>query len=182
MNNNLDFVEKFSMILAKQGTVTSDRAKELKKLFHERSKPSFVNFLLEEGLVDRENLLNALSEYYQKPAFDVVGHFFDEHYVQMFPVQVMVRNLFVPLQREENVLVVVASDPNNQELLDIIGKYVSYDIRFNVGIARDIIDAAREFSDYSVTQYPEMLDFETQKEDIERNEVRRMILEEEEQD
>lgn len=182
MDKTHEFVEKISVILCKQGVISQDRAAELKKLFAGRSKPLFVNFLLEEGLLDKEDVLNALSVYYQKPAFDVVGHFFEEHYVQMFPVDVMVRNLFIPLERDNNVLVVVVSDPDNEELLEIIGNYVSYDIRFNVGIAQDIIDAVREFSDYAITEYPEMETVDRNEEEREANEVRNLALEEEEQD
>jgi hypothetical protein len=182
MKKSQDFVEKFSTILQKQGTISAKRAEEFKKLFKQRSKATFVDFLQEEGFVERKDLLNALSTYYEKPAFDVVGHFFDEHYVHMFPVDVMVRNVFIPLEREENVLVVVAGDPANEQLLPLIGNYVSYDIRFNVGLARDIIDAAREFSEYSIAEYPEMIDVGIKKEEQEANEVRRLVLEEEEQD
>ncbi|MGE0206848.1 MAG: hypothetical protein AB7R69_03275 [Candidatus Babeliales bacterium] len=168
--------------LLQQGSIKHDQAQAFKKLFEQSSQSSFADFLLEEDLISREKLLNALSQYYKKPAFDVVGHFFEEHYVQMFPVDVMVRNQFIPLEREENMLIVVASDPDNPELLSIIGNYVSYDVRFYVGLARDIIDAAREFSDYAVTEYPEMLDVDLHKEQEERNEVRNLSLEEEEQD
>ena len=177
-----NLAEGLSEILVKNNSISHDKAQSLKKLFYDRSKPAFVNFLLEQGLVPKSALLNALSEYYQKPAFDVVGHFFEQHYVQMFPVDVMVRNKFVPLKREENMLVVVASDPSNEELLVIIGKNVSYNIRFMVGIAKDIMDAAQEFSDYAVTQYPEMIEVDVKKEKIKRNEVRGLTLEEDEQD
>ena len=94
----------------------------------------------------------------------------------------MIRYKFIPLERDQNMLVVVASNPNDQELLKIIGDSVSYDVRFQVGLAQDIMDAAQEFSDYSVTQYPEMLDVYARKEKIKRNEVRGLILEDEEQD
>ncbi len=150
MEKREKLAERLSEILVKQNALSVDKAKALKKLFYDRSKPAFVNFLLEEGLVSRSALLNALSEYYQKPAFDVIGHFFEEHYVQMFPEQVMVRNMFVPLKRDQNMLVVVASDPSNSELLVVIGKYVSYDVRFMVGLAQDIMVAAREFSEYAI--------------------------------
>lgn len=177
-----DLAEGLSEILVKQNVITQEKAQALKKLFYESAKPIFVDFLLEEGLVARSDLLNALSEYYQKPAFDVVGHFFDEHYVQMFPELVMVRDRFIPLERDQNMLVVVASDPTNPELLDIIGKYVSYDVRFKVGIAQDIIDAVREFSGYAITQYPEEIDVDIKKEQQRRKEVRGELLEQEEED
>jgi hypothetical protein len=49
-------------------------------------------------------------------------------------------------------MVVVTSHPNNPELLLEIGKYVSYDIQFYVGIGLNICDAVKEFYDKSDTE------------------------------
>ena len=78
--NKKTFVERLVDIFVKRNTIAADKAPAIKKLFYDRSKPSFVNFLLEEDLLSREDILNALSDYYNVPAFDVEGYFFEHVY------------------------------------------------------------------------------------------------------
>jgi hypothetical protein len=92
----------------------------------------------------------ALTKYYQLEAIDVVGMLFDHNLLRKFPLDVMVRVGFIPHQQDGDVLEVIAARPQDSELLDIIGAYVSYDIVFTVGLYRDICDAAKEFYDESV--------------------------------
>ncbi len=66
------FVEGLTKILEKRNMVDAQEAQSLKNIFKGANKPNFDDFLLEEGLVDKDDLLNALAEYYQVPAFDIV--------------------------------------------------------------------------------------------------------------
>lgn len=139
-------------ILVELKTITAEDAIALIKSFHESDVDQFDDFLLSEGIIDEEKVLEALSKYYQVPSFDTVGYFFERHLVRMFPKDMLVRNEIIPLEVDENMMIVVASRPDNPDLLFEIGENVSYDIRFYVGIGRDIIDAAREFYDKSDTE------------------------------
>lgn len=152
MKASKPFVEGVVDILVRNKALAHDRAVALKKMFFDRSKIAFDTFLLEEDLVDRAQLLNALSEYFQLPAFDVTGHFFERHYLRMFPKDFLLRNIMIPLEEDEVTLIVVAGNPNDPELLSRIGEHVSYDIRFCVGLDADIIDAIQEFYDKSLTE------------------------------
>jgi len=152
MSKQQTFVDGLTDIFVKNNVVSADKAKAIKKLFWDRAKPQFVDFLLEEGLVSKSDLLNALSQYYKVPAFDVVGHLFKQHFVHMFPKDFLIRNKIIPLERDENFMVVIASDPGHAELLAKIGEHVSYDIRFNVGIAQDIRGAVESFYDMLIPQ------------------------------
>lgn len=75
-NKHETLVEELCAILQKKGAFNASEAQSIKKLFRERSQAAFDDFLLEEGLVRKEDLLVALSEYYQVPSFDVTGYFF----------------------------------------------------------------------------------------------------------
>lgn len=154
------FVEGLTKILVKRNIVPAKEAEALKKSFRDSPKPNFDEFLLDEGLVDKDDLLPALAEYYQVPAFDAVGYFFDHQLVRMFPKTFLRSNGIVPIERDQNMLIVLASDPSNPELLPLIGNYVSYDIQFRVGIRQDIYNAIQEFYDQSLTglDYDEGLD------------------------
>jgi len=154
MKNKETFVEKISSILMEQGTISSEESKALKKAFKESAKETFDNFLLEEGLVDEVNLLKALAQLYQVPGFDVIGYFFNTYLLRMFPENFLTRNACIPIEVDENIMVMVASEPDDMALLARIGEHVSYGIRFRVGIRRDIVSAAREFYNKPFTREP----------------------------
>ena len=145
------FVKGLTKILQKRKVISPDEAGALAEAFKGAEKPYFDDFLLEEGIVEKDDLLPALAEYYQVPAFDTVGYFFDHQLLRMFPKNLLFNKAIIPLERDENMLVMVASNPNDPNLLEDIGNHVSYDIRFNVGIRQDIMDAVQEYFAKSLT-------------------------------
>lgn len=165
------FAEKLTDILAQQGAITEDENKALEKVYKEADKGNFVHFLLDEGIVEETALLHALGTYYKVPAFDVVGYFFDHELLQKFPEEILITKAFIPLQKDENILVVVASKPDDSDLLLLIGDHVSYDIRFLVGIERDIVDMVRDFYEKSPTDVEVDIDSreERQMEKVEKS-------------
>ncbi|MGB8468036.1 MAG: hypothetical protein WCE21_03440 [Candidatus Babeliales bacterium] len=134
------------------------KATSIKQLFHDRSQNSFITFLLEEGLAERPTILTILSSYYQVPAMDVVGYFFDHELLLKFPKEVLLQNQIIPLEVDTNILMVIAARPDDQELLPLLGTYVSYDIQCMVGIGADIEEAIKEFYDESIETVPEDID------------------------
>lgn len=141
--------------LVEQGVIDQGSIAEIEKSFGPSSQQALDSFLLEEGLVEKDVLLKALAEYYQVPAFDVVGHFFDTNLLQKFPKGFLLRNAVIPLMVDENMLVVVANEPERSGLESELRGFVSYDINYRVGIARDICDAVKEYYDISVTEIPD---------------------------
>ncbi len=146
------FVDGITKVLKSRKIISADEAKALKKSFEGSSKPNFDDFLLEEGLVEKGDLLDALAQYYEVPAFDAVGYFFNHAQVLMFPKIFLRRNGIIPIERDQNMLIMLASNPKDSDLLVRIGNYVSYDIRFRVGIRQDILDAIEEFYDRSLAE------------------------------
>jgi len=159
----MSFEAGLLQILIRMHVISGEDALALEQAYHASDINQFDEFLLSEGIVDEENLLQALSEYYQVPAFDVVGYFFEHHYVHMFPKGVLLRNVMIPMEVEGNCMIVVASNPNNPELLVELGNYVSYDIQFYVGIGRHICDAVEEFSDKADTEISEDEDIDAEQ-------------------
>lgn len=150
-NQNIDYIDALCAILDARGILKHSDAEAIKKSFVERSEVTFEDFLLEEGMVSKEDLLAALGELHQTPYLDVIGEFFDHALVTMFPRDVLLRNMIIPYQRDGDILIVIAAYPRDPQLPEIIGQFVSYDVTFMVGIARDICDMAKEFYDSSLT-------------------------------
>lgn len=129
-----------------------EEARDLYKSFQDSEYEQFDDFLLQEGLVDRFDLLRALSAMYEVPYMDVTGYFFETQLLHQFPLGVLMRNAIIPYEQEGDILLIVAADPSNPDLLDLIGEHVSYDIVFNVGLYIDIVDAVRQYYDPSLTE------------------------------
>lgn len=145
-------VKELIEILIQQKKISSKEGHALEISFEQSNKDNFDDFLLQEGLIEREDLLDALSQLYQVPSFDAVGYFFDHHLLLMFPKPFLMSNHIIPIEHEDNIMVMCATNPADANLLPAIGEYVSYDIRFYVGIATDIDDAIEEFYDTALTE------------------------------
>lgn len=177
MEKKHTFVEKLTDILIKQGSITDKMGHDLKEQFYNRSKEAFDYFLLEEGLVSREDILKALSEYYQVPALDTevpvsagddTGYFFDHNLLMNFPEDFLVENVIIPVRIDQDILTILANEPDKPGLREKIGEYSSYVTEFRVGLKQDIIDAIREYYDESITYIDDITDSdEVEKEVIE---------------
>jgi hypothetical protein len=146
------FPQAITDILVKHQVLSAKQGSEVGKLFKDSEHEYFEEFLIGEGFADDVNVLRALGQYYQVPAVDVVGHFFEHDLLHQFPKEFLLQNGMVPLLVDEDTLVMIVADPADQELLPKIGQFVSYDIAFNVGLRRHICDAVKEFYDESLTQ------------------------------
>jgi type IV pilus assembly protein PilB len=176
MDNN--FEVSFLRVLVDLKFITAEDAVKLLAAYNESDVDQFDEFLLSEGIIDTENLLEALSQYYQVPSFDAKGYFFERHLLHMFPKDMLLRYEIIPMQVDENMMIVVAATPDNPDLLFEIGEYVSYDIRFYVGVARDICDGIEEYYDKADTEVDE--DEDIREEQLLRSEF--MHLEDEDGD
>lgn len=152
MAHEPSFVDDITAILIRNKIIDQKEQTAIHDAFKKRSPERFDYFLLDEGLVEAEDLLAALSEYYQVPSFDVVDYLFERRLLHLFPKDFLLRHAIIPAELEDEVLIVVAANPRNQNLLEEIGAFVSYDIRYNVGLHRDICDAVKEFYDRSLTE------------------------------
>lgn len=151
MEKRETFAQGLCDVLVRQRVVSESESRALARAFKNSEKENFDDFLLEEGLIDESALLRALGQYYQLPAVDVTGYFFDTQLLRNFPKDFLLRNRIIPLEVEDDFMTIVASDPDNPDLLSAIGAYTSEDIQFRVGLGRDISDAVKEFYDKSPT-------------------------------
>jgi len=157
--------EALTRILASSGVISPIVGEQLAQLFEDSTKEDFTDFLLEEGFVEKGDLLEALSKHYQVPWFDVEGYFFDHDLVHRFPKGFLLRNNIIPVEidNDENMLLMVTSEPDNDELLPLIGEWGSWDIQFNVGLKRHINDAAKEFHEAAVNEVQEDEDWQAER-------------------
>lgn len=149
-----EFVDQLSVILAKHKLINLDDLVMLHKQFYDQGDISFEDFLLEEDVIEKEDLLTALSEYYGVPSIDVTGEFFEHNNIRLVPKDVMLRHLFIPLSVDNDNLTVVAANPNEPNLQPVIAQYLDHNFEIMVGLAQDIRNAINEFYDKSIEYQP----------------------------
>lgn len=132
-------------ILYKQKALKKEDQQALMRDFTEGDPAQLNYFLLDEALVSKQDLLRALSEYYQAPYFDVRGYQFNHELLALFPQQVLVQYAILPIEFDGNILTVVAGQPDRPGLREILRQYTTYHIEFRVGITRDIVDEIRAY-------------------------------------
>ncbi len=162
METKETFAKALTEILVGLKAITPDLARGMEDAFGRSSEEEFDNFILQEGFVNREQLLEALATYYKVPAIDVTGEFFDSLLLRNFPLDFLVRNAIIPMQEDENMLVVVAAEPEREGLESAIRTFSRFDVLYRVGLRQDIIDAAREYYDKAVNEVPEDQDLHTE--------------------
>jgi hypothetical protein len=136
-------------VLIKNKTVSEKEAEILKKAFADSEHGHFDDFLIEEGLVEESDLLRALSQYYKVPSFDVKGYFFECTLLRKYPKDFLIRNSVIPVEREENMIIMVAGDPEAPGLASALEQHASYAVEYLVGIKKDIRDAINTYYDSS---------------------------------
>ncbi len=173
-----NFAKNFIELLKTEKLIGQKEANDLLITFFKSSSENFEDFLLESGLISKENLLKALSLYYKIPAFDATGYMFEHEILKEFPKDVMLRNRFIPITIDNDIMVVATSQPDNDNLEVTINKHVPNEIKFNVGLRRDIEDAIKEYYDKAVTLQEDIDSDDTAYEWVERDELRHKTLDE----
>jgi hypothetical protein len=147
---NHHFVNRVAQAFVKLKVMSEAEAESFEKEFSGRSKGRVDEFLLDEGIVDRENLLKVLQSVYNIPSNDVRGHFFNHQILMLFPRDFLVNKSVIPLDIDNDILTIIVSNPEDDETMEMIGNYVPYSVNMLVGIRRDIIDAIEEYYDEDV--------------------------------
>lgn len=148
-----NFVQDFIEILAQQKSLKHSDSKSLAKNYKDRDDVTFEEYLLDEG-IDKMEILRAMATYFQVPAVDVIGEFFDHYLLRLFEKDVMLRVGFIPHSRDNDTLYVIAANPLYPDLRHIISKFVSHDVSFMVGFISDIRKSVEEYYDESITYQP----------------------------
>jgi len=154
---NGGILQGLTTILADKGSINPEEIDTVQKLFSEQELP-YEEFLIAEGIVTKPELLDALAEYYELPALDVIGEFFDHHFLRLIPKGVLLRNAIIPLRREGDLLEVVVAQPDDAELLPLLWEYISDEVTLMVGFAPDIRETIEEFYDKSITYQPNQIE------------------------
>lgn len=146
------FIHDLSQILIEKGFLTEKNAVEIQYAFHKSPSDNFADFLLDEGLIEREDLLTALSMYYNVPSFEAQGYFFDEILVRDFPKDFLLRHAVIPLKTDSDILFLVAANPAEENLASLLSTYTNSEIVLFVGLRESICNAVKEFYDISLME------------------------------
>jgi hypothetical protein len=166
-----NFIDELSEILIRHHATTPEEIAVYKEQFSHSDLDAYEDFLLEEGLVEKEALLEALGAFYQVPWIDIGGILLDPDLVRNFPKDFLLRNEFIPIALEEDFLTVAAAHPDDETLLANIGRFADADVRFQIALPQDILDAVAEHYEAALTEVQtdeDRLDEEHEQDELER--------------
>jgi len=150
MESGKRFVPDLVAILVQNQVISAKEGQAMVTNFGNQPDVTFDEFVLSEGLVSKEDLLQALSQLYEVPAVDVQGYFFDIGLVKSFPKEFLLEYGVIPLEVDEDMMTIVAYEPDLPGLDSKLEEYGSYVIEFRVGLLQDILDVIRESYDEEV--------------------------------
>ena len=172
MKRTHEYALRITGFFVKNNILSETRALDLQRALANDPHIVFDTFVLEEGFVTKPDLLKALGIYYNLPTFDAEGYFFSHFLLRMFPKDIMIKNGFIPLDIDGEILTVIAAPPFDYKLQEIVNRYVSYNITFLIGLYRDIVGAIEEFYDLAPTVDPEIvhdIDIDQEKAETEQS-------------
>lgn len=168
MKNIGAFINSFSPLLVKHGFLKHEDVEQIHKAFASQPAQTYQEFLLNEQFLTKEQLLALLSEYYGIAAVDVSTELFDPRIVKMFHHDFLQKYNALPYKRDDQVLLVVTGDPSQEDLYEVFGDNVSYDLEFFVGIPHHIDLVCSDIFDqtgYRMTQEEIIDEIEREREE-----------------
>lgn len=170
--NSENIINGILDILCDREILKRNDVEELKQEFAEDPAVYLEDYLIDEGIVEKDDLLSALQEYYGVQAVDVMGEMFDHNLLIKFPKEILLSNCCIPYRQDGLTLFLITNNPKNDELDPILGEYVSYNLEYFVGIPRHIDMMIKDF--YQDELYHEQDEYES---NIEHEQIEREIVE-----
>jgi type IV pilus assembly protein PilB len=96
--------------------------------------------LVESGLISEERLAQAFGRLYDLPVIELATTPIESGVLDSFPLERMRRDLFVPLRREGNRLVVAVADPGNVLLRDDLAQWSGGPVDLALARRADLLD------------------------------------------
>ncbi len=144
-NTHNELLERLVCALEKRDVLEPQDLEVLCQEFEQHEALSVQDFLLETGLVEKEELLGALEEVFGVKAIDVLGTMFDHTLIQSFPKGLLLRNNVIPYLQDGMVITVIAGNPEDEDIEERLREHVSNDIEFFVGIPQHIDIMIKDF-------------------------------------
>lgn len=136
------FRKKLGDILSEKGVLSQDQLQyviEKRKTVSER----FGEICVNDGLVTEEEVSRALAEQFGFEFIDLQGFKIDEAILSAFPPDVVYRYHFIPLDQEDEALVIAISDPTDVINLDQLEMLLDRPLKIKVASKGQIAQILR---------------------------------------
>ncbi|MEJ2236730.1 MAG: type IV-A pilus assembly ATPase PilB [Gemmatimonadales bacterium] len=119
--------ERLGDLLVREGLITREQL--LQALQEQRNTGMRVGYtLVKLGLVEETEITKMLARQYRMPAVDLARFEVDQRIVKLIPGEVAIKHTVLPLKREGRTLTVAMSDPTNMTVVDDLKFITRYDI------------------------------------------------------
>ncbi|MDD5680604.1 MAG: type II secretion system protein GspE, partial [Candidatus Omnitrophica bacterium] len=140
----LSLKERLNKILLERGLITAEKLKEALNIQREKGG-KLSDILINNGFVDRKDLMVVLSEELGIPPINLSRYKIDPSLIKLIPRKLAYRYKFMPISRMGDLLTVVMADPLNVFAMDEIKSLTGFQIGILVATDKDIDDAIDEY-------------------------------------
>ncbi len=140
----LSLKERLNKILLEKGIITAEKLKEALNIQKDKGG-KLSDILINNGLVDRKDLMVALSEEMGIPPINLARYKIDPSLIQLIPRKFASRYKILPISRMGNLLTVAMADPLNIFAIDEIKSLTGFQIGILITTDKDIDEAIDQY-------------------------------------
>ncbi|MFH0839940.1 MAG: ATPase, T2SS/T4P/T4SS family [Candidatus Omnitrophota bacterium] len=140
----LSLKERLNKILLEKGLITAEKLKEAIGMQREKGG-KLSDILINNGLVDRKDLMVVLSEELGIPPINLSRYKVDPSLIQLVPRKFAYRYKMLPISRMGNLLTVAMSDPLNIFAIDEIKTLTGFQVGILITTDKDMDEAIDQY-------------------------------------
>ncbi|MBU4375899.1 MAG: Flp pilus assembly complex ATPase component TadA [Candidatus Omnitrophica bacterium] len=140
----LSLKERLNKILLEKGLITAEKLKEAIGMQREKGG-KLSDILINNGLIDRKDLMVVLSEELGIPPINLSRYKIDPSLIQLVPRKFAYRYKMLPISRMGNLLTVAMADPLNIFAVDEIKTLTGFQIGILITTDKDMDEAIDQY-------------------------------------
>ncbi|MFH1790711.1 MAG: PilZ domain-containing protein [Candidatus Omnitrophota bacterium] len=136
--------KKIGEILIEKKFITQEMLNEALE-YQKQYGTGVTQYLIEREYINEEELATCISEQFRIPYIPVSVYNISPKVIDLVPVEVAEKHRLIPIDRVEDVLTVVMSDPLDSDVVEEVQRITGYKVQPFVGILSDIIKAIEDY-------------------------------------
>ncbi|MEE9435168.1 MAG: type IV-A pilus assembly ATPase PilB [Candidatus Adiutricales bacterium] len=143
---------KIGEILKKEGQITIRQLDDAMAVM-KRDHGFIGSYLLKNGDIDENTILNLLSRKYNYPKVNIAEQEIEEEVVKLVPYELAKKYFAFPVRVRDKSLLVALTEPTNSAAIEDITTQTKHTVRAGVSTEKDIIEAYRQYYEISDEEY-----------------------------
>jgi hypothetical protein len=129
--------KRLGEILVSEGLITQDQVMEALKI-QERTGEMLGEALIKAGYITETDIAKTLCYQFQRPFIRAEKYDIPKEIVNLFPPRLMIENMFVPLDKFNNMIILVMAGLLDKPTIQHIKKISNSDVEIYIGAVSDV--------------------------------------------